>query len=267
MISVDGIEITPTIFPDKTSQVWHIEPKYLRKMFSGPVTIRWDFESEGEVMHLLQLVTLIRSTNREAIIKVKLSYLPYARQDKDINNYATFALHTFLSLMSLAVQELEVFDPHSTHLLDLYFGDNYKAVEPNLEISYAMNGYNGCSPDLICYPDKGASTRYPCLNGVDSVYMEKTRDQATGKINGIELYGEVNGKSLLIVDDLCDGGRTFIEAAKVLRAAGATEVNLYVSHGIFSHPLGVSALHQAGIMKVYTRDGLVSDINEKHPTD
>ena len=41
-------------------------------------------------------------------------------------------------------------------------------------------------------------------------------------------------KKVLIVDDICDGGRTFIELAKVLRAKGAETVDLYTTHGIYS---------------------------------
>ena len=41
----------------------------------------------------------------------------------------------------------------------------------------------------------------------------------------------------MIVDDTCDGGRTFIELAKVLRARNAGKIELYVTHGIFSKGL------------------------------
>ena len=261
MISVNDVKVVPTIFPDQTSQVWKLDPV---KYFHQAVTIEWDFESESELMHVLQLVTLIRHNVPDAHLILKLSYLPYARQDKDISNETTFALHTFFGLMAMAFDHITVFDPHSTHLLDQYFGESYTVIEPELEILQAMNGCEGCYPDTICYPDKGASTRYPFLNAMDSVHMEKTRIQSTGEITGVELHGEVKDKRVLIVDDLCDGGRTFIEAAKVLYAAGALEVHLYVSHGIFS--AGLWPLHQGGIMKIYTRKGFISDINQKYET-
>ena len=49
-----------------------------------------------------------------------------------------------------------------------------------------------------------------------------------------EVFGDVTGKSVLIADDICDGGRTFIELAKVLKERGAAHIHLHVTHGIFS---------------------------------
>jgi ribose-phosphate pyrophosphokinase len=52
------------------------------------------------------------------------------------------------------------------------------------------------------------------------------------------------------VDDLCDGGATFIGAAKCLRDAGAKFVGLVVPHGIFSR--GVSHVLDNGIDHIHT---------------
>ena len=60
----------------------------------------------------------------------------------------------------------------------------------------------------------------------------------------------VAGKDVLIADDLCDAGGTFIGSAAVLRAAGARSVSLYVTHGLFSR--GVAALLQQGIDHIWT---------------
>jgi ribose-phosphate pyrophosphokinase len=50
---------------------------------------------------------------------------------------------------------------------------------------------------------------------------------------------ELAKKDFLIVDDICDGGRTFIELAKVLRPWTTGKIYLYVTHGIFSNGLDV----------------------------
>jgi len=61
----------------------------------------------------------------------------------------------------------------------------------------------------------------------------------------------------MIVDDICDGGATFILLAKELYAAGAKEVNLFVTHGIFSK--GLIPLYEAGIKRIFTQDGEASE--------
>jgi len=58
------------------------------------------------------------------------------------------------------------------------------------------------------------------------------------------------------VDDICDGGRTFIESAGLLREAyPEADIHLYVSHGIFSK--GTDVLFDAGIKTIHTIKGEV----------
>lgn len=81
--------------------------------------------------------------------------------------------------------------------------------------------------------------------------MTKHRDVQSGQLTGFALLaGDVRGRDVLIVDDLCDAGGTFIGAAQVLRQHGARSVSLYVTHGIFSK--GVEHLLAQGIDNIYT---------------
>lgn len=259
MILINKLSVTPTTFPDKTSQVWQlnsIQLEYLKNDLT-PV-VEWYFEDECEVFQIVQLFDLINTiVPEDREITLLTPFLPYARQDKEIDNQLTFALRTFLKVISLTYAKLVVFDVHSQDLLkELY--PNFKNIEPIKEIGDAtLDGQS----DTLCFPDSGAKTRYEHLfpSAVEkAVVLEKTRDQVTGSINGIQLADGydpelVKGKKILIVDDICDGGRTFIEAAKVLYSHGADTVNLYTSHGIYSK--GVVILHEAGIKKIYDKDG------------
>ena len=66
----------------------------------------------------------------------------------------------------------------------------------------------------------------------------KHRDVATGDITSTEIYcNNLHGKNVVIVDDLIDGGRTYIELAKVLKKKNAGRIDLIVTHGIFSKGL------------------------------
>lgn len=260
MISIDGHKITPTIFPDKTSQVWKLDEKVLDaiRRQTENVEICWDFENEAELVHCLQLACIVRKENPNASFSLYMPYLPYARQDKDISNDETFALLPFLSLLVYVFPKIKVFDPHSRDMLDYVYGSDCTIEQPEEEINYAIEETDAT---MICYPDKGAAQRYPFLSRMPCVTMDKVRDQSTGEITGMvcDKPETVLYQNVLIVDDMCDGGRTFREAAKILYAAGANDVNLYVSHGIFSHPEGVGILYQEGISKVFTKDGVAYD--------
>ena len=106
------------------------------------------------------------------------------------------------------------------------------------DLSIATPGSTG-NRVVIC-PDAGAEKRIQKL-GLPYVMATKVRDAKTGNIIATRLFDEdeqgvsrVAGKDTIIVDDICEGGRTFIELAKVLKAHGAATVALYVTHGIFS---------------------------------
>ena len=74
-------------------------------------------------------------------------------------------------------------------------------------------------------------------NVIEVISASKTRDTKSGEITSTHIHGEVAGKDFIILDDICDGGRTFIELAKSLKEKKSGAVYLYVTHGIFSKGL------------------------------
>ena len=113
-------------------------------------------------------------------------YLPYARQDKEVNNSSCFALASFCSLFS-CLAELRTYDAHNPK----FFND--KSVAPFDFVNYLpYKEINQIISDekinLILYPDKGASLRYPQLSENNlHCSAEKVRNQLTGEITGITI--------------------------------------------------------------------------------
>ena len=76
---------------------------------------------------------------------------------------------------------------------------------------------------------------YQVLVAFPHIRADKKRDPSNGEITGTVVYSEhLGSQDVLIVDDICDGGRTFIELAKELRHLTTGRIYLYVTHGIFS---------------------------------
>jgi ribose-phosphate pyrophosphokinase len=102
-----------------------------------------------------------------------------------------------------------------------------------------MNGRN----TILVAPDAGSIKKISKVAQKFSYPMvraDKHRDVATGQITETVVYSEnVGGKNFLIVDDICDGGRTFTELADKLRLLTTGKIMLYVTHGIFSKGLEV----------------------------
>lgn len=254
MIYLNGTPLPTTRFPDNTSQVWKLEnfQDIQKRTFCK---IEWDYTHEAELIEIAMLKDLLDKEGITSHLYIK--YLPYGRQDKEVSNESTFALRSFAKLLnSLAFSQIDIMDPHSLVAIDLI--KNSRAIFPHKQIEYLIfMGY--CN--LVCYPDKGARTKYEDVYrqevGKAYIYGEKVRDQLTGNITKYDLIDEmgdrVKNQRVLIIDDICDGGMTFKILAKDLLEAGALEVNLFVTHGIFSK--GVRTLRDAGITHIFTQDG------------
>lgn len=267
MIKLNGEIIKPTIFPDKTSQVWLLNDELLDQAYRSAMQgfmcyVKWDFEAEAELIHVLQLIDLLRSKGiADSNIRLEMPFLPYGRQDKHVSNSSTFGLYTFMNILNKVIPEVEkvTFDAHSTVAEQI---KNLRNDSPMPEISSIIQDLrHELNISLIlCYPDKGSRDRYNPANfekvtsGVkDVVVMEKTRNQLTGALEMAGVTQDLTGQYVLIIDDLCDYGNTFILAAKELYKAGAKEVYLYVSHGIFSG--GINVLFKANIKRIFTKHG------------
>ena len=253
MITINKHVLKPTIFPDRTSQVWHLPKRTIRKRNR----IVWVFENDAEIFHLCQLKDLLDASGSE-FCDVRVDYLPYARQDKSITNNSCFALHTFSRILnSCQFDDVYFFDGHSEKSTELV--DN---AWNSLPEKFLVGPVNKVRADTIAYPDKGAADRYDksydellVSKKPGTVFGHKKRDPRTGHVKYTRLTGEVAGTTL-IVDDICDGGMTFVLFAEMLYRNGASEVHLYVTHGIFSR--GLKPLQDARIKRIFTKDGEVT---------
>ncbi len=240
MITANKIPIAPTIFPDGTSQVWRL-PRRLRDAYD--VSVTWDFEYEREIWDLVSLRRLLYSHP----MNLHMPYLPFARQDKRVSNARTFNLEVFADLINPLrfgeVTSIDVHNPRRTRSLI----KNFRNVEPR---EFHRDTFNAVSPDLVVFPDAGAAKRYD-LGPIRSVTLGKARNKVTGEILSLTCEGKAaqvveRGKRALIIDDICDGGATFIKAAQCLKEIQPRiDVHLAVTHGIFSR--GVEPLTRAGI--------------------
>lgn len=263
----DSFEIKPTIFPDKTSQVWKIDdfrldpkPKFAK--------IEWYWEEESELIWINQLICLLYQLKIE-IYELYIPYLPYARQDKEVSNTSTFAKHVFLEmLLKEHAGVVTTLDAHSHH-------PAIRSYTPT-QIRKAMDLFD---PHFIVFPDAGAYYRYSVrLSGIHTIVIDKVRNQLTGKIEGLtlnedlsEYHGAEEGEKykLLIVDDLSDAGGTFKFASKFLKEQvfpnSNIDVGLYVTH--FLNHGDILSYAEAGISKIYTTDSLTPYRNRYNPVD
>jgi ribose-phosphate pyrophosphokinase len=210
------------------------------------VEIHADLRNGNDIMALLMEADAWRRLGAKELHLI-MPYIPYARQDRVCNPGEALSVKVFADLINAQkFDTVEVWDPHSdvaTALLNNVF------VREQQELLCAYRPIMGIHQDtvLVC-PDAGARKKaYKNLTTLglrNAAFADKRRDTLTGRILGTELSSTPalwdQTQDHLIVDDIADGGMTFIELTKALRAAGVTgKISLYVTHGIFSKGLSV----------------------------
>lgn len=210
-------------------------------------------QSSEDAVGLFMVVDILRRYFENRPIDLILPYIPYARQDRVCNPGEAHSLKVFAGMInSLNFARVIVVDPHSA--VSEAVIDRITVVQQKQTISEHLVKIIEKEDAVFVAPDAGANKKTSDLAKeymIPFIRCDKLRDLQTGKIIETVVYADtLKGKTCIIVDDICDGGRTFVELAKALRAKGAKKVILSVSHGIFSN--GTKYLEDNGIDEIYT---------------
>lgn len=182
------------------------------------------------------LTTLRVEKWKEFGITVSLPYLPGARADRGLPQGASIYAEFINGWLA---DQIITIDPHSPVMPDLINNLTVFPVERVIK-HYIQDGSSDIRPQPyvgVIAPDKGAVKRAQgaaTVMGVPLYTAEKVRDFETGKLSGFRMIDELPAEGkLLIVDDICDGGGTFVGLAKAINI-GHERLDLWVTHGIFS---------------------------------
>lgn len=204
-------------------------------------------DSDG-VMQLLMVKDaidrMVGPSSRKGLL---LPYVPYARQDRVCNQGEALSIKVMADLInSMGFDEVVIYDPHSNVTTALI--KNCTAISLSDFANLSLRFRNISHDKTFVAPDFGATKKVEklaeFLGRKEVIQGIKRRDLKTGKLSGFAFEGDVEGKDFLIVDDICDGGGTFVGLTKVLKDAGANSVSLFVTHGIFSK--GIQVLLDGG---------------------
>lgn len=219
-----------------------------------PLSIVFEFEKNEDIIELLLVCDAVKRIGR-TISELEIPYVPFSRQDRVAVEGECFSLHVFAGLINgLGIKKVTVIDPHS---------DVSSALINNVVIVKQHNVFYGLlknKRDLwLVSPDAGALKKtYQLADRVKTlgvIECSKRRDVRDGKIIGAYIPQiRLHGKDCYIVDDICDGGRTFIEIARELKTRDCGRIILLVTHGFFTKGLKV---FDGLIDQIYTLKGRV----------
>lgn len=167
-------------------------------------------------------------------ITLYLPYLPYGRADRRFTAGDCHGLGWFMEAVGgLSWFRLLSLDVHK-HTPDMRW---LQDLSPSTYIRRAVTEFAQGRLINVLFPDDGAARRYTGLGDLGNSiwsFAKKERDPKTGRLFGFTLPADLQPLPTLIIDDICDGGGTFVGLGDELDKVGITEKALYVTHGIFS---------------------------------
>lgn len=209
--------------------------------------------------HLLELCLMADSAKRlgaKEIIGI-IPWLGYSKQDREFRVGEAVSVEVIAKILSCAeFSRIVLFDLHS-ELIKKYFSIPISELSAQEELYQALRkDFPKLSEAIVISPDKGGKGRAERFAGnykLPVVYLEKTRDLTTGKINYQKGSEDLSGKTAVIYDDIVNRGGTVIKAAEVLKEMKAEKVVVLATHGVLAGEAKES-LAASEVDKLYLTD-------------
>ena len=191
--------------------------------------------ANDNLIELLLCVDALKRSSAKNITAV-IPYFGYARQDRKVVPRTSISAKMVSNLITNAGADRVV-------TLDLHSGQIQGFFDIPVDNLFATPIFARHikkrirSKNLICVaPDVGGTARARALGkmlNIGLAIVDKRRP-SPGKSEVMNVIGNVNNKTCVIVDDIIDSGGTIVNAAKILKQKGAKDVHVYVSHGVLS---------------------------------
>tara|TARA_Y100000748_G_scaffold66053_1_gene53529 strand:+ start:450 stop:1382 length:933 start_codon:yes stop_codon:yes gene_type:complete len=191
--------------------------------------------ANDNLMELLLCLDALKRSSAKSITAV-IPYFGYARQDRKVAPRTSISAKVVSNLISMAgANRVVTVDLHAGQIQGFFDIPVDNLFTTPLFARFIKKSFK--NKKLICVsPDVGGVQRTRGLATklkTDLAIIDKRRPKP-GKSQVMNLIGDVRGKTCLIVDDIIDSGGTIVNAAEVLKRKGATEIYVFITHGVLS---------------------------------
>lgn len=203
------------------------------------------FPNSDNLMELLLMIDAAKRASARTINAV-IPYFGWARQDRKDKPRVSIGAKLVADLLSAAgVNRVITMDLHADQIQGFFNVPVDHLYASNVILPYlqSLNLPNLC----IASPDVGGSKRantYAKYLGCPLVLCNKTRARAN-VVATMQIIGDVEGKNVVIIDDMVDTAGTITKAADIMKAAGAKTVRACASHCVMSGPASERVLNSA----------------------
>ena len=187
--------------------------------------------------HLMELLVMLDAAKRASARRVTavIPYFGYARQDRKDQPRAPITAKLVANLITVAGADRALtMDLHSAQIQGFFDIplDHLYAAPVLIEHFTKMQ-----IPDLVVVaPDIGSvkmARAYAKRLGADLALVDKRRPKADA-VEIMNIIGDVEGKNIVMFDDVVTTARTLCHAAAAIRAQGARDIYAGVTHGVFT---------------------------------
>ena len=229
------------------------------------IVVRTRLISNDDIIALALVKDVIDNKYVNVKTILKIDYMMYQQDDRRFKTEESFGLKVISNFINtMKWDKIKIFHPHSdkVEFIDnCIITSNQSFVEDAiLDVrSYTFNRF----PYWVI-PDSGAfKTQFKQIENIEYpnfITCMKSRNHETGDIETVVNVGDLSGQACFIVDDICLGGRTFIQIAQKLREKNCGELYLIISHGVFNQ--GIEHLLEY-FDYIYTTDSICNIEHEK----
>ena len=231
-------------YPDgQISAIWEPGQYDSNPLAVRPSVIKERINSYQDLFYIRAIADIIQGNpNLPVYNQLFIPCMFGQRSDRRFQKFQSFDLKLICDVINeCSFRKVEIFDPHSDVCLALINNSvkasSFEYVESSVkdifERQLLEDGY--MTDLLLVSPDAGAYKKvfeYGEKLNLPVAGAMKHRDKG-GNLSMIFSHN-ITGKDCLIIDDLCDGGATFLSLGVKLKEEGARKIYLYISHGLFS---------------------------------
>ena len=223
------IKTETKIFPDGESKVT------LQKIPKKSVILVVQSTYPPVDTNLLQTLSIISQVRKVSSRTFAIMpYMGYARQDKQFLNGEVITMSAVAKMLqSVGAKKVIVVDIHSNIALN-HFKIPTENVSAIPELAKYFKKLNLKNP-LVVSPDMGGysrSKKFASLLKTDFIVLKKHRDKKTGSVSIQTAKMDVQGKDLILVDDIISTGSSIIKAAQFLKKQKCKRVFVACTHGL-----------------------------------